>query len=377
MVTRVARAPDRGATSCIDVAGYSVTIGRNLLDGLGQAVAAVAPAHRFALIADSNVMRLYGERAAKALGRAATVCITIEAGEANKTRDAWARATDEMLAAGLGRDTTVVALGGGVTGDVAGFVASTFMRGVAVVQVPTSLLAMLDASIGGKTGVDTVAGKNLVGTFHAPAAVIADVSLLATLPSAEFRSGMAEAIKHGVIASADHLRRIMDKPSPEAWRDMSRNGEAGGDALADLIAHSAAIKADVVRTDGREAGKRAWLNFGHTIGHAVELLSGYRLLHGEAVAIGMVLEARLAERLGIARAGTADEVTKAVRWAGLPEALPAGIPAADVVAATRGDKKARSGSAQYALPASVGKMAGGEAGWTVAVADADVLEVLK
>jgi len=174
----------------------------------------------------------------------------------------------------------------------------------------------------------------------------------------------------------------MDKPSPDAWRALSREGEANGgvsagDALVDLIAHSAAIKAEVVRADGREAGKRAWLNFGHTIGHAVEMLSGYRLLHGEAVAIGMVLETRLAERLGVASAGTADEVTKAVRWAGLPDALPAGIAPADVVAATRGDKKARSGSAQYALPASVGKMAGVESGWTIAVPDADVLAVLK
>lgn len=380
MVNAVVGAPDRGAAR-VDVAGYSVTIGRGLLDDLGAVVAAVAPAHRYALIADANVMGLYGARAANALGADATVSIAIRAGEVHKTRDAWARATDEMLAAGLGRDTTVVALGGGVTGDVAGFVASTFMRGVPVVQVPTSLLAMLDASIGGKTGVDTAAGKNLVGTFHPPAAVIADVSLLASLSPAEFRSGIAEAIKHGVIASADHLRRIMEKQSPEAWRALAGEGGAATgtgafDALADLIAKSAAIKAAVVRADGREAGKRAWLNFGHTIGHAVELLSGFRLLHGEAVAIGMVIEARLAERLGVARAGTADAVMQAVRWAGLPEALPRDIAASDVVAATRGDKKARGGSAQYALPTAVGSMAGDESGWTVAVRDADVLAVL-
>lgn len=375
-----ASAPEDGAVR-VEVAGYSVTIGRGLLDRLGAMVSAVAPAHRFALIADSNVMRLYGDRAAASLG-GEPVRVTIPAGELNKTRDTWARATDALLARGLGRDTTVVALGGGVTGDVAGFVAATFMRGVPVVQVPTSLLAMVDASIGGKTGVDTAAGKNLVGAFHSPSAVIADVSLLATLPAAEFRSGLAEAIKHGIIASEEHLARIMEKPGVDSWQAIASGpGDATSagarDALTELIAHSAAIKAKVVRADGREAGSRAWLNFGHTLGHAVELLSGFRLLHGEAVAIGMVLEARLAERLGVAAPGTLERVTAAVKWAGLPHALPAGMSASDVVVATRTDKKARAGSVQYALPASIGRMAGGESGWTVPVGDADVLAVLE
>jgi 3-dehydroquinate synthase len=370
-----------GATSdcaCIDVGGYTVSVGRGLIDRLGEIVAAVAPAHRYALVSDANVMPLYGERAASALGMERTVRVTIPAGEAHKTRETWARATDEMLAAGLGRDTTVVALGGGVSGDVGGFVASTYMRGVPVVQVPTTLLAMVDASIGGKTGVDTSAGKNLVGSFHEPAAVVADVSLLASLPASEFRSGLSEAIKHGVIASRDHLLAIISKALPVSWQSLASLAPAQpfDDELRDLVAQSARLKAGVVLADGREQGKRKWLNFGHTIGHAVELCSGFELLHGEAVAIGMVLEGRLAERLGIAERGTADGVLAAVRWAGLPEALPRGMSAERVLAATRSDKKARAGSVEYALPSAIGRMAGDESGWSVVVPDADVLSVL-
>lgn len=362
----------------MDVGGYSVDVGRGLLEGLGDTVRAVAPAHRYALLSDSNVMRLYGQRAANALDDDRTLRVTIPAGEANKTRETWSRATDEMLAAGLGRDTTVVALGGGVAGDVGGFVASTYLRGVPVVQIPTTLLAMVDASIGGKTGVDTAAGKNLVGTFHPPAAVIADVSLLATLPAAEFRSGMAEAIKHGIIASADHLDTIMSLASPADWQSLATLAPQPGapDRMRDMVAASARIKASVVRSDGREQGRRKWLNFGHTLGHAVELCSGFKLLHGEAVAIGMVLESRLAERLGIAAKGTTNAIEAAVRWAGLPEALPSGMAPERVLAATRGDKKARAGSVEYALPASVGQMAGEDSGWAVVVPDSEVLAVL-
>jgi 3-dehydroquinate synthase len=368
----------RGVGAIVDAGGYEVRIGRRLLDRLGQIVAEVAPAHRYALVSDSNVMPLYGDRAARSLGVDRTVRVTILAGEAHKSRETWARATDEMLAAGLGRDTTVVALGGGVVGDVAGFVASTYMRGVPVVQVPTSLLAMVDASVGGKTGVDTPAGKNLVGTFHPPAAVVADVSLLASLPEQEFRSGMAEALKHGVIASAEHLRRATGADAPGSWQSLASEAtfQTRGDDLVDLIADSVRIKADVVRDDAQEHGKRKVLNFGHTIGHAVELCSRFELLHGEAVAIGMVLEARLGERLGLTAPGTAEVVLAAIRWAGLPESLPKGMSPEQVLAAARSDKKARGGAVEYALPSAIGQMAGAGSGWGIHVPDADVLAVL-
>jgi 3-dehydroquinate synthase len=293
----------------------------------------------------------------------------IPSGEAHKTRDTWARVTDGLLDAGCGRDTTVVALGGGVVGDLAGFVAATFMRGVPVVQCPTSLLAMIDASIGGKTGVDTAAGKNLVGAFHPPAAVLADVETIRTLSLAQRRAGLAEAIKHGVLADADYFARL-DVELPALL-------DAEPSATLDAVARSVEIKAEVVRADERENGRRKTLNLGHTLGHALEHVSGYALLHGEAVAIGMVLEARIAERLGVAQQGTAQRISAVLARAGLPVQRPAALPVDAIVDATRLDKKARGGRVEYALPARIGAMAGAESGWSLPVDDQLVHEVLS
>jgi len=295
----------------------------------------------------------------------------IPAGESNKTRETWARLTDQMLAKGYGRDSAVIALGGGVVGDLAGFVAATFMRGIPVVQVPTSLMAMVDASIGGKTGVDTYLGKNLVGVFHFPAAVVVDPQVLATLPLRQMRAGIAEIVKHGVIANeayflevAGSTKKLLDKDGP------------GSDSMLSVIVQSIEIKADIVSRDEREDGLRKTLNFGHTIGHAVELASGYSLLHGEAVAIGMALEGRLAESIGVARAGTADAITKALQAAGLPTDLPQPFERDAVLEAMRSDKKARSGKTRFALPLRIGAMAGADTGWTVSVSDDQLREVL-
>jgi 3-dehydroquinate synthase len=274
-----------------------------------------------------------------------------------------------LLAASLGRDTTIIALGGGVVGDLAGFVAATFMRGVPYVQVPTSLLAMIDASIGGKTGVDTPAGKNLVGAFHQPAAVVADTAVLASLPLDHLRAGLAEAIKHGVIADAAYLDDVEQVAATIDRLDVA------SDALLNLVARSIEIKADVVRRDEREGGVRKILNFGHTIGHAVELCSGYSLLHGNAVAIGMAYEGALAERLGVAEHGTSERVRHAVRVAGLPERRPPTMSADDIVRATRGDKKARAGRSEYALPNRIGEMSSAGS-WSVPVDDEIVREIL-
>jgi 3-dehydroquinate synthase len=273
-----------------------------------------------------------------------------------------------MLAEGCGRDTTVVALGGGVVGDLAGFVAATYMRGVPVVQCPTSLLAMIDASVGGKTGVDTAAGKNLVGAFHPPAIVLIDVETLATLPLPHRRAGLAEAIKHGVIADAAYFATID--------AELADLIDAKPGPMTECVSRSVEIKSEVVRADPREHGLRRILNFGHTLGHAFEHASGYSLLHGEAVSIGMVLEARLAERLGLAPVGTSERIAGLLRRAGLPVDAPAGISADAVLAATRLDKKARGGAVSYALPAGIGSMAGEERGWSVEVGDAVVRELL-
>jgi 3-dehydroquinate synthase len=300
--------------------------------------------------------------------------LKVPPGEHEKTRERWARLTDQLLAAGCGRDTTVVALGGGVIGDLAGFVAATYMRGVPVVQVPTTLLAMVDAAVGGKVAVDVPAGKNLVGAFHDPAAVVMDPDVLATLPAEALRGGLAEMLKHGVIADAAYWARLL-----AALDDIARAG-AAAEALPGLIADSVRIKAAVVAQDAREGGLRQVLNFGHTFAHAIERELDYGIPHGDAVAIGMVLEARLGERLGITAAGTADAIAAAVRRAGLPDALPRhrGLTAAGLLAATSGDKKARGGVARYALPTRIGEMEPGpDRRWSVAVTDAKVLPLME
>lgn len=349
---------------------YSVTIGSGALDRIGDIVRDTAPAHRYAIITDSNVGPEYGGRVAQSLRAPTAAIFTIPAGEAHKTRDSWTQLTDALLLAGYGRDTTVIALGGGVVGDLAGFVAATFMRGVPFVQIPTSLLAMIDASVGGKTGVDTPAGKNLVGAFHQPAAVVADLSVLATLPVEHLRAGMAEAIKHGVIADDGYFDRIASiLPS-------LRSLDVNSPAMLDVVARSVEIKADVVRRDEREGGVRKTLNFGHTVGHAVELCSDYTLLHGDAVAIGMVYESLLGEQIGVTTAGTAARVRDVVRAAGLPDVHPAGMNVDEIVSATRSDKKARQGVAEYALPARVGAMAGANRGWSIPVSEDLLRDVL-
>jgi 3-dehydroquinate synthase len=356
----------------IELPTYRVLIARGALAEVGRIAATTARAHRYAIIADATVAPLYAARVRSSPGEGRTKLYTVPAGESHKTRATWTSLTDSMLSDGFGRDAAVIALGGGVVGDLAGFVAATYMRGIAFIQLPTTLLAMIDASIGGKTGVDTAFGKNLVGAFHHPAAVIADPDVLRTLPAEHLRAGLAEAIKHGVIADASYFDDVVGA-APEIVS--SSRGSAA--ALERVVVRSVAIKADVVRRDEREGGVRKTLNFGHTLGHAIELRSDYRMLHGEAVAVGMVLESRVAERLGIAEPGTSDRVRDAVARTGLPIARPPDQAPDDILAATRGDKKARSGVVEYALPERIGQMAGSDRGWGVAVSDDIVLEVLR
>jgi 3-dehydroquinate synthase len=245
------------------------------------------------------------------------------------------------------------------------------MRGIPVVQIPTTLVAMVDASIGGKTGVDTPAGKNLVGTFHPPASVVIDPQTLVTLPLREMRAGIAEIVKHGVIADEAYLREVASM-----IREVLSAGGQTSDRMLALIVPSVEIKADIVARDERESGLRKTLNFGHTIGHAVELVSGYSLLHGEAVSIGMTLEGRLAETIGVAQAGTAATISNTLAAAGLPIELPGDMDRNALVEAMRSDKKGLSGKTRFALPLRIGAMAGSETGWTVPVSDDQLREVL-
>jgi 3-dehydroquinate synthase len=348
-----------------------IRVGPGLLARIGDIARELAPAHRYAIITDSNVGPLYAKMVGDQFEKGSVEVLTIPAGELHKTRENWAWLTDQMLAKRYGRDSAVIALGGGVVGDLAGFVAATYMRGIPVVQVPTTLVAMVDASIGGKTGVDTSAGKNLVGVFHPPAAVLADPQVLATLPLREMRAGFAEIVKHGVIADEPYLRLVASGAS-----EMLSASGSTSDRMLSLIVRSMEIKADIVSRDEREEGLRKTLNFGHTIGHAVELVSGYSLLHGEAVAIGMALESRLAERIGVAQTGTAATITKVLQSAGLPTDLPPGMEPDVIIGAMRSDKKGVSGRTRLALPLRVGAMAGAEAGWTVQVGDDQLREVL-
>jgi 3-dehydroquinate synthase len=349
---------------------YEISIGRGLLAELPALVAARCSADRYAVITDSHVAKLYGETLVARCRDAALQVEMLEfpAGEWNKTRDTWALLSDRLLATGHGRDSAVIALGGGVVGDVAGFVAATYLRGIPYVQVPTTLLAMIDSSIGGKTGVDVPAGKNLLGAFHQPRLVVADLDVLVSLPPQQLAAGMAEAVKHGVIADAAYFAALERDHRAVAARD--------ADALERVVRRSVEIKAAVVAADEREAGRRAVLNFGHTVGHAIEATTGYAALHGEAVAVGMTYEARLAEGLGIAERGTADRVAQLLERYSLPLELPESATVDGLVAAMQFDKKARAGAVRFALPETVGRMHAEGSAWTVAAPEAMVREVL-
>ncbi len=360
MVTVRVAFPERGS------AAYDVLIGHGLLQELPILLTSHCPAARYVVITDAEVERLYGRKAA---ARIDAEVFSFPAGEAHKTRETWAQLTDRMLAAGVGRDAAVVALGGGVAGDVGGFIAATYLRGIPCVQVPTTVLAMIDSSIGGKTGVDVPAGKNLVGAIRQPRLVVTDLDCVNSLPPAQFASGIAEAVKHGVIADPEYLAFLeRDAAAILARRDA---------ALERLVARSVEIKAAIVATDEHEAGVRAALNFGHTVGHAVEAASGFSLLHGEAVAIGMVYEARLGEALGITASGLAAQITALVEKFGLPVLRPGSASVDQLLKHMRSDKKVRAAEIRFALPRRVGEMhveARGAA--TIAAPEALVREIL-
>ena len=359
MTIRVALAEPRDAS-------YDILIGRGLLAGLPALVKAACPAGRYVVITDSHVAKLYGEQLVARFHDAGLHVELLEfpAGEWNKTRETWASLSDRMLAARLGRDSAVVALGGGVVGDVAGFVAATYVRGIPCIQVPTTLLAMIDSSIGGKTGVDVPAGKNLLGAFHQPRLVVADLDALGSLPPPQLAAGMAEAVKHGVIAD----RRYFDALDEEHRAVTAREPEA----LERVVRRSVEIKTEVVAADEREAGRRAILNFGHTVAHAIEATTKFATLHGEAVAIGMAYEARLAEALGIAEPGTAARVRRLLERYNLPLDLPGDASVDALVATMQFDKKAREGTVRFALPRAIGHMYADGKSWTV-VAPEDVV----
>jgi 3-dehydroquinate synthase len=320
---------------------YTVLTGEDLLDRLGPLVQGLGRWTTVALVSDAVVAPLHAERAAASLedaGLRVALC-TMPAGEAYKTLETVSDLYRQFLAAGLDRSGLVLALGGGVVGDVAGFAAATYMRGLPLVQAPTTLLAMVDSSVGGKTGVDLPAGKNLVGAFKQPALVVIDPSALATLPAVDFRAGLAEVAKAGVIGSPELFGRLEDGRTELAW----------------LIRQAVAVKVDVVEADPYEQGRRAVLNLGHTFGHAFERLSAYQLRHGEAVSMGMAAAARLAVDLGRCPPHVARRVTGLLDHLELPTALPEYAPEA-VWDAMTADKKKQGARLRFVLPLDIGRV---------------------
>lgn len=336
---------------------YPVYVEAGALRRLDRLVAEHLPGRRVVMIADEAVHEIY--RAGR-MGPPAWTgeTVTFAPGEKSKTRDTWAALSDSLLERGYGRDTGLIALGGGVTGDLVGFVAATYMRGLPHLQVPTTLLAMLDASVGGKTGVDTPRGKNLIGAFHPPAAVVADPTTLTTLPERAYRAGLAEAVKHGLIADQAYFEWMETNADALARRDPA--------GLTRLIRRSVEIKADVVSGDERESGRRAILNAGHTVAHALEQISNYELPHGEAVALGLVVECQLAEQLGIAPAGLRLRVSGLLTRLGLPERLSGRLEPTALLGSMSADKKNRGDRIHFALPARLGQMHRGS-NWTIPV----------
>lgn len=334
---------------------YPVYVEPGILGRLPDLVRLHLAGRRTVMVADETVFHLYRD-GKLGEGKWDGEALTFPSGEKSKTREAWARLTDALLASGHGRDTGLVVLGGGVAGDLAGFVAATYLRGVPYLLVPTTLLAMVDASVGGKTAVDTPQGKNLIGAFHPPVAVAADPLTLISLPQREYRSGLAEAVKHGVIADRSYFEFIEWDADALMRRDQQ--------ALTRLIRRSVEIKAEVVGADEREGGLRSILNAGHTVAHALELISDYQLPHGEAVALGLVVECELAARLGLAPTGMRERVEGLLRRLGLPVRFERRVDPAQLIAAMGSDKKNRAARIRFALPSDLGTMAARN-GWTV------------
>jgi 3-dehydroquinate synthase len=343
---------------------YPVYVEPGLLQRLDRLATEHLPERRVAMLTDESVYQLY--RAGR-LGDGSWTGPTFRAppGETFKTRQTWMELSDMLLSHGFGRDSGLIGLGGGVMGDLTGFVAATYMRGIPYLLVPTTLLAMVDASVGGKTGVNTPQGKNLIGAFYPPAAVLADPLTLRTLPEREYRGGLAEAVKHGLIADAAYFDWI------ESSIDsiVSRNPET----VQRLVRRSVEIKAELVSQDEREAGRRAILNAGHTVAHALEPASNYQLSHGEAVALGLIAECALGERLGVTNPGIRSRLLRVLAALGLPVGLPGSLPVSRMMEWMEADKKNRQALIHCALVEDIGRMhRSGTDSWTSAVDRVDL-----
>jgi 3-dehydroquinate synthase len=325
---------------------YPALVGSNLLNRVGAYLHKHTPRQACAIISDSNVASLFADRTMKSLTSAGfrPTLITIPAGEASKTLRQAGAICDQMIAAGLDRKSFVVGLGGGMIGDISGLVAAIYHRGIPHVQIPTTLLAMVDSSIGGKTGVDTRDGKNLIGVFHHPSLVIDDVDLLKTLPRRQFNQGFPEIIKHAIIADPKMFQTL------RSWK------AGGGPALQRLIKRNIQIKARIVAKDERDrTGKRALLNFGHTVGHAIERAGNYRkFLHGEAVSLGIVAACAISVKRAGLRPDQRAAIVDLLARLGLPTRLPQNFPRKKILDVVKFDKKFEGGKVRFVVTPRIG-----------------------
>jgi len=330
---------------------YNVVISSSGLKTLGIQLQALKVGKKVLLISNPEIFRHYGETATASLQAAGfdvESCI-LPAGEEYKTPATLQKIYDAALDHRIERSSTFLALGGGVIGDMTGFAAATWLRGVNVVQVPTSLLAMVDAAIGGKTGVNHPRGKNLIGAFHQPRLVLIDPDVLKTLPDREFRAAIAEVIKYGIIWDSELFAQL------EQATQLDRFSALAPALVHEILMRSCQAKAHVVSKDEKEAGLRAILNYGHTIGHAVESLTGYKVVnHGEAVAIGMVAAGQIAVELGLWDQASCDRQFALIQKAGLPTQIPGTINLDDILVSLQSDKKVEAGRVKFVLPTQIG-----------------------
>jgi 3-dehydroquinate synthase len=330
---------------------YEIAIAPASLDQLGQSMTNLKLGKKVLIVSHPTIFKHYGERAIASLKSAGfeVASCNLPPGERYKTLNSIQKLYNIALENRLERSSTMVALGGGVIGDMTGFAAATWLRGINVIQVPTTLLAMVDSAIGGKTGVNHPNGKNLIGAFHQPRLVLIDPEVLKTLPMREFRAGMAEVIKYGVIWDAELFTQL------EASKNLNQLRYIKPELLNEIITHSCKTKADVVSKDEKESGIRAILNYGHTIGHAIESLTGYRLVnHGEAVAIGMIAAGQIAVNLGMWQQAETERQNAIIQKAGLPTQLPSGVDIEAIIAALQLDKKVQAGKVRFVLPTQIG-----------------------
>lgn len=350
---------------------YEIFIDRNILKNIPSELKKIKLAHSYAIISDSNVANIYGKKLLDQFIRSGlkTHLIYFPAGEISKNRGTKVTIENKMLKLGLARDSAIVALGGGVVGDVAGFVAATYNRGIPYIQVPTTLVACVDSSIGGKTGIDTPSGKNLIGAFHQPWRVYIDVDTLATLEKKEIREGLAEIIKYGVIID-ETLFRSIDNQIDKIF---SHNPEL----LISIIKRCCEIKGSIVEKDERELNLRKILNFGHTVGHAIEKAHDYKMSHGEAISMGMVIEGRIALNLGVFGRSDFERLVTVLRKAGLPTRLPRLADLKMMIDAMKLDKKSRGGHIEMVLPAKIGEMSQSDGKFGIKIEEGLIYDSLR